>query len=222
MMLPDRDVRDALAHVLWIGGAPDAGKTSIADLLATKHRLQVYHFDRHEPAHFARAKPDRHPALFAAHPVRMTADERWVQRPVAVMVRETIQSWSERCGMAIDDLLGMPRYPSVIAEGPGFFPECVAPFMTSPHQAIWLEPTESFKQASAARRNKPGAQYETSDPERARRNWCARDLGLVAHVRREAEARGFTLLTVDGSASVEEMAARVEAHFAPLLAGKGW
>jgi len=48
-----------------------------------------------------------------------------------------------------------------------------------------------------------------------------RDLGLVAHVRREAEERGLTRFTVDGSASLEEMAARVEAHFAPLLAGKG-
>lgn len=219
-MQSDRELRDALAHVLWIGGAPDAGKTSIAALLAARYQLQVYHFDRHEPAHFARAEPDRHPALFAAHSMRMTPDERWVRRPVAVMVRETIQSWSERFGMAVEDLRAMPGRPMIVAEGPGFFPECVAPLLTSPHQAIWLEPTEPFKRASAARRDKPGAQYETSDPERARRNWYARDLGLVAHVRRAAEARGLTLLTVDGSASLGEMEARVEAHFAPLLAVK--
>jgi hypothetical protein len=91
---------DALAHVLWIGGAPGAGKTSIADLLAAKYTVQVYHFDRHEPAHFARAAADQHPALFAAHPVRMTPDERSVQRPVAMMVQETVQSWSERFSMA--------------------------------------------------------------------------------------------------------------------------
>lgn len=209
-----------LAHVLWIGGAPDAGKTSIADLVAAKYDFQVYHFDRHEPAHFARAEVNRHPTLFAAHPVRMTPDERWVQRPVTVMVQETIRSWSERFGMAVDDLRAMLDRPMIVAEGPGFFPECVAPLMASPHHAIWLEPTESFKQASAARRDKLSARYETSNPARAQENWYARDLGLAAHVRREAGRRGLTLLTVDGTASLDEMAARVEAHFAPLLARK--
>lgn len=78
-------------------------------------------------------------------------------------------------------------------------------------------PTEPFKQASAARRNKLTPRFETSNPARAQRNWYARDLGLVAHVAREAHARGLMLLTVDGVTSLDEMAALVEAHFAPLL-----
>lgn len=212
-----RDLQAALAHVLWIGGAPDAGKTSIANLLAEKHHLPVYHFDRHEPAHFVRANPDQHPALFAAHPVRMTPDERWVQQPVARMVRQTIASWTERCGMAVEDLRAMPTQPMIVAEGPGFFPECIAPLIVHPRQAIWLVPTEPFKRASAARRDKLAARFETSDPECAQRNWYARDLAFVAHVSQGVEEYGLTLLTVDGSRSLAEMAALVEAHFAPLL-----
>jgi hypothetical protein len=221
-MPSDDDLRAALAHVLWIGGAPDAGKTSIASLLAEKYQLPVYHFDRHEPAHFARANPRQHPALFAAHPMRMTPDERWVQQPVARMVQQTIASWSERCGMVVEDLLAMPKQPMIVAEGPGFFPECIAPLMSHPHQAIWLVPTEPFKQASAARRDKPSARFETSDPARAQRNWYARDLGLVAHVTQGAEKYDLTLLTVDGSRSLAEMAALVEAHFAPFLTRRRW
>jgi len=45
------DVRHMLRHVLWIGGPPDAGKTTVADLLGRAHRLPVYHFDRHEMDH---------------------------------------------------------------------------------------------------------------------------------------------------------------------------
>lgn len=217
--MPSEDVlRAALAHVLWIGGAPDAGKTAIASLLAEKYQVPVYHFDRHEPAHFARANRSQHPALFTAHPVRMTPDERWVQQPVARMVQQTIASWSERCGMAREDLLAMPNQPMIIAEGPGFFPECIAPLMSHPHQAIWLVPTEPFKQASAARRDKLTARYETSDPKRAQRNWYARDLGLVAHVTQGTQKYGLTLLRVDGSRPLDDMAALVDAHFAPLLA----
>lgn len=216
-MPSEHDLRATFAHVLWIGGAPDAGKTSIANLLAEKHQLQVYHFDQHEPAHFARATADQHPALSAAHPARMTPDERWVRRAVERMIGETIASWTERCGLACDDLLTMQAPPMIVAEGPGFFPECVAPLMLHPRQAIWLVPTEAFKRESAARRDKLTARNETSDPARAQRNWYARDLGLVAHITREAKARGLPLLTVDGSASLDEMAALVEAHFAPLL-----
>ena len=212
------DLQAALAHILWIGGAPDAGKTSIASLLAEKHQLQIYHFDRHEPAHFARANPDQHPALFAAHPARMTPDERWVRQPVECMVCQTIASWTERCGMAVEDLLAMPKQPMIVAEGPGFFPECIMPVLRQPHQAIWLVPTEPFKQASAVRRNKLTARNETSDPARAQRNWYARDLGLVAHVTQGAKEYGLTLLTVDGSRSLDKMTALVEAHFAPVLA----
>jgi adenylylsulfate kinase-like enzyme len=41
MVRPDAPtVARDLAHVLWIGGAPDAGKTTIARLLATRHRWQ--------------------------------------------------------------------------------------------------------------------------------------------------------------------------------------
>lgn len=212
------DLRAALAHVLWIGGAPDAGKTAVAHRLAAQYQLSVYHFDRHEPAHFARADPDHHPALFAAHPARMTPDERWVRQPIARMVQQTIASWSERCGMAVEDLLAMPKQPVIVAEGPGFFPECIAPLIAHPHQAIWLVPTEAFKQASAARRNKLTARFETSDPDRAQRNWYARDLGLAAHITQGVEEYGLTLLTVNGSRSLDEMVARVEAQFAPLLA----
>lgn len=213
-----RNLLSALAHVLWIGGAPDAGKTSLAILLAEKHQLQVYHFDRHERAHFDRATAAEYPSLYAAHPARMTPDERWVQHSVEQMVRETISSWTERCGMAVEDLLTLPNQPMIVAEGPGFFPECVAPLMSHPNQAIWLVPTEDFKRESAARRNKLTARNETSDPDRAQRNWYARDLGLVAHVMREGNARELTLLAVDGAKSLDEMAALVEAHFAPLLA----
>lgn len=211
-------LRTALAHVLWIGGAPDAGKTSVANLLAAKHQLQVYHFDRHEPAHFDRATAADHPALYAAHPARMTLEERWVQRPIEMMAQGTISSWTERFSMTVDDLCAMPDTPMIIAEGPGLFPECIAPLITSPRQAIWLEATEEFKWASAARRNKPSSRFKSSDPERFVRNWFGRDMLIAAHVRQGVEERGLTLLEVDGAKSLDEMAALVEAHFAPLLA----
>ncbi|HUZ03668.1 MAG TPA: hypothetical protein VMU89_25265 [Thermomicrobiaceae bacterium] len=210
----------SLAHVLWIGGPPDCGKTSIAARLAERHGLQVYHFDRHEPEHFARADPARHPALHAAHPDRMGPEERWVGSQPDAMARDTIASWTERFDMALDDLRAMPSSPPIVAEGPGLFPDCVLPFIADARQAIWLVPSDDFKRASVLRRGKPGARHETSDPERAQRNLIARDLIMGAYVRRRAAALGLILVEVDGSRNLDEMATLVEQHFAPGLPGE--
>lgn len=210
-------LRAQLRHVFWIGGPPDSGKTSIARMIAERHGLQVYHFDRHEMEHFARLDPTRHPALYAAHPDRMTTEERWVGSEPEEMARATIASWTERCGMALDDLCAMPSSPPIVAEGPGFFPECIAPLLLDLRQAIWLVPSEAFKRASVARRGKPSVREETSDPERATRNLIGRDLLMGEHVRRRVRELGLTLYDVDGRRDLEEMAALVEAHFAPHL-----
>ena len=66
MVLPDATTlaRD-LAHVLWIGGAPDAGKTTVARLLAERRRWQWYHCDSHAESHLARSDPTQLPATYA-------------------------------------------------------------------------------------------------------------------------------------------------------------
>jgi len=206
-------MQEALAHVLGIGGPPDSGKTTVATIIAERHGLQEYHFDRHEMAHFGRLDPERHPALHAAHPDRMTTEQRWLGSSPEEMTHDIIACWSERFAMALDDLLTMPQTPGIVAEGPGLFPELVAPLIDSPQRAIWLLPSEPFKRASVAGRGKPGNRHETSDPERATHNLTERDLLMTAHIRRTAAEHSLRIIEVDGKEGVEAIAERVDAHF---------
>src|SRR4029079_6665079 len=92
----------AVSAVLFLARATDSGKTTLATLLAERHGLQTYFFDRHELAHFGRARPESQPALWAQHPDRMGPEERWLGFTPEQMARDTLASWMERCQMALD------------------------------------------------------------------------------------------------------------------------
>lgn len=221
------DPKRALRHVLWIGGPPDCGKTTIADLLAARHDLDVYHFDRCERDHIRRADPVLHPALYRFGRQLAELDDRsflewaWVHPTPREMAEHTIACWSERVALAVEDLLARPKDRLIIAEGPGFFPAAVLPLITTPHHAIWLVPTEDFQRASHMRRRK-GAYRDAilADPQHAHRQHIARDLLLAEHYRASARALGVPIIEVDGSQPPEDVATRVERHVAPLLSAR--
>jgi hypothetical protein len=210
------NLKQKLARVLWIGGAPDAGKSSVARIVATKFGLWWYNFDYFEPAHIERMDAAAHPATAAF--LAMTLDERWVLRSVEAMTRTTIAMWRERFALMVEDLLAWPHDGPILAEGPGLFPECVAPLLSNPRQALWLVPDDTFKRAVyPTRENKIATSVQTSDPPRARSNMIGRDLMLGEHIKDQAHALGLTVFDVDGTRSIDDMAAATEEHFRPLL-----
>ncbi len=211
-MLP-ASLRDQLSHVLWLGGAPVAGKTSICDRLAEKYGLQTYHFDRTSSDHTARVKADEHPALAAF--IAMTMDERWLLRSPEIMAATMIQSWTERFSMVLEDLLAMPKQPRIIAEGNAFFPECVAPVLTTARQAAWLVPTPAFVGSSHRSRTMRRIAFlgQTSDPDRALGNLIKRNELLAAHIEKKASELGLTVIEVDGQIPLAETCAHIERHF---------
>ncbi|MFN8486833.1 MAG: hypothetical protein U0350_04520 [Caldilineaceae bacterium] len=212
----EKKLKAALAHVLWIGGGTDAGKTTVAEAIVERYQLQFYHFDRHEHSHIERR-------IVAGDYVgrknlfEMTPDELWIDQLPEEMARGTIQGWSRRVDFVVDDLLAMPKQPLIVAEGPGFFPEVIQPLLSSPQQAIWLVPEPQFKRKIAIQRGKPSVRHETRDPALATENIIARDLLMAQHVRTEATRLGLTLIEVDGAQSIEQLIERVEQHFAPFL-----
>lgn len=212
----DNDLKAELAHVLWIGGGTDAGKTTIAQALVERHQLQFYHFDRHERAHIERriAAGDY---VGRKNLFELTPDELWIDQTPEEMAIGAIQGWSRRVDFVVDDLLAMPKQPLIVAEGPGFFPEVIQPLLSSPQQAIWFVPEPQFKRKIAIQRGKPSVRDQTRNPALATENIIARDLLMVQHVRAKATRLGLTLIEVDGTQSIEQLVARVEQHFAPFL-----
>lgn len=201
----------SLAHVLWIGGPPGSGKTSIASRIARRHGLRLYSADTRTWAHRDRAIRDGYPAARAWE--AMTPDERLVTASAAEMVELSLEY--ARGAMIVDDLGGLPASPLVLAEGSPLLPDVVIPELSDLARAVWLHPTRDFQRARLEGRPPASA---VSDPERARRNRTEVGLLLTATIARQAKERGVMVLTVDGSRPIDELVAVVEDAFAGALA----
>jgi adenylate kinase family enzyme len=221
-MLDQKNLTQALSHVLWIGGSPCAGKSTIGHTIARTHVFLGYHLDPMARNHLARRLAAGDEALEAF--LKMSMDQRWLERSVEALVQEVLESWTRECQLAVEDLLAMPNEWFIIAEG-NFFPECVAPYISSLHQAIWLVPTGTFcgqirqmrDAEQARRRERHRVADESSDPGRRLRNLIGRDCQLARYVKQQAEKLHLPVYEVDGGLSLDEVTALVEKHFEPYL-----
>jgi hypothetical protein len=214
----------AMARVLWIGGAQWAGKTSVAQLLAVRHPVLHYSYDYHDArshAHRSRSQPDRYPYRHAL----LTALDRdpdivWVMPTPQQMAEDAQHQFAERFEMVLDDLFALPDGATVIAEGWGLRPDLVAPWLTSPAQAVFLVPTEDFlarQLQMVPRAMSFNPETRVSDPERAQRNRLARNQLLAQDVIDSANRLGLRVIMVDGTQGVEGLAELVEVQLRPFL-----
>jgi len=206
-------VRHDLAHVLWIGGAPCSGKSSLTDMLAGEYGLMVYRCDDAFPEHAECVDPGRHPTFHRLS--NLAWDEIWM-RPVGVQIAEEMECYREEFEMIVDDLLAYPRSLPVIAEGAALLPRCVSDVLLDRRHAIWIVPTEAFQRAHYTPEQRPWVRdilKQCEDPGRAFRNWMERDVGFARQVVRQVEELELELIEVDGRRTIAENAQAVAEHF---------
>ncbi len=213
---PNR-LQELFAKVLWIGGTPDAGKTSVARALGEHFCWPVYEYDRTDLYHhnlLVHISPDNYSSFMSA-----TIDEQWVDPAPDVLLQRALDSFEKRFHFILEELHAwtLPKNGRMIVEGFGLTPARLTPLLSSPNQAIFLIPTEQFKKASMERRGKPAFAKETSNPTKAKQNLLERDLLLARHIQEQAQRHGLRVVEVDGSYSIEKTAQLIHEHFSPFL-----
>lgn len=193
---PD-ELRSRLRHVLWIGGAPGAGKSTIARQLAHDYGLRLFTVEPFSK-YIARLTADEAPLLHAF--ASMDMDERWLRRSPEVMFETFHGFQAEGFDLIVEDISAMPTDRPILAEGFKLLPRLVAPLLSVEHQAVWLLPTARFRRmASESRGSTWDIPSKTSDPERTLANLLARDELFTRALRREVRAFGLPMLEMDGS-----------------------
>lgn len=180
-------------------------------LLAGKWDLKIYNLDWHAVREHA-GRPGTAVAAFQ----RLSMDERWALPSADELLERSIAIWQDGFALVVDDLLALPRSRTVVAEGPGAFPWCVAPVLSSPRQAIFLVPTPERREIVASRRWGAG-QVERFpgivERERALENVSARDVLLDARIASSCAELGLRCERLDGSLDFDASVALVEDHF---------
>ncbi|WP_426502056.1 hypothetical protein ACPPVO_30895 [Dactylosporangium sp. McL0621] len=187
--------------ILWIGGSPCSGKSTVAGLIAAARGLALYScddaFDRHA---------DAGPVMRKV--TAMSVGERLAQ-PVDVQVEDVLRLYREEFPLMLRELAG-----PVVAEGAALLPELLAGLAVPRGRAVWIVPTEDFQRHHYRHRAWARALVAGApDPEAAFERWMERDATFARLVAGQARDLGYTVITVDGTRSPGDIAAAVGAQF---------
>jgi hypothetical protein len=214
------DMRARLRHVLWIGGGPQAGKTTVSRLLAGKWDLKIYNIDWHAARAHALPEHALRPGTATAAFARLSMDDRWSVPTPTELLERSIAVWEEGFALVLEDLLAHPDPRTIVAEGPGALPWCVAPLLTSARQAIFLLPTRERRDVVAERRWGTGQQGRFPgivERKRALANVSARDELLDSRIQSSCAELGLRCEVLDGTLDLDDTVALVEDHFGERL-----
>jgi hypothetical protein len=214
-MTIDREIRERLRHVYWIGGGSGAGKSTVAAALADRYGLRLYGTDESMPDHARRTSAAEAPFLHEF--IGMSMDERWLNRSPEVMFATFHWFQGEGFHLIVEDLLAMPPEQGVVVEGFRLLPKLVAPLLADRSRAVWLLPSDDFRAFAVDKRAKetgrPGFIHQTSDPERAARNLVGRERMFAERLREETRELGLQAITVDAAVPESESVRRVAGLF---------
>jgi hypothetical protein len=192
--------------MLWIGGAPGAGKSTLAWQLSRSMDLPLHPVDLWVYDHQAR------------RPAAESLDELLARGPEAAA--DAFETGSrERLGLVLDDIAARDLGPvPALVEGPQLMPELATRLPGG--YAVWLLPDP--ERTRLARQERLAEEQALADgPTAARRDRAEgllrRDAVLAGRIQQAADRAGRPVIAVPAAPDWATIAAAIEAALSPAL-----
>jgi adenylate kinase family enzyme len=207
----DRSLKENLSQTYIIGGSPCSGKSTIAEKLANEYQFRYYRVDDYYQAHVKRCNPNDHPTMYKI--ANMSWNEIW-SRSVPIQVNDEFTFYRELFGMILDDLAVYQPGEAIILEGAALLPELIEKSIIDARKVVYMVPTKAFQIHHYSQREFIHQILKgCDDPEKAFGNWMLRDHQFGQEILRQAEARNYRTIVVDGSQDIDELYDRVKKQF---------
>lgn len=132
MRVADNVIREGLKNVYFIAGTAYSGKTTIANYIADKYNMLVYHIDDHLEEYIAMSNLRDQPAFCK----KFDSWEEYFKREPKIYSRWLNKSIRESVDFAIVELIKLSQRHKVIAEG--MFPVDLMQNLTYSNQCVFL------------------------------------------------------------------------------------
>lgn len=201
-------------HVLWIGGVPDAGKTTLANYLSIELNCGVYHYDDYDASHKSH--------LAETNPIyrnylNQSEEDYWVKpKPIELLLRAQ-RIFTDRFPLVLEDINNISNNSLLLVEGVGLTPALVVPYLSSSNQAIWLIPKNNLKMISMKKRDKPPYNNNSGYSQAIVDNLFERDQLMADQFRSEVKRYGLCITETDEKTTISETAKNLMKHFSQYI-----
>lgn len=200
-------------NIIWIGGSPGGGKTTVAKTLGKVYEAQVYHCDEHYKEHVALADDIRHPTVKKL--AVMSENEFWM-RPVQQQYEEAIRFYTEEFDIMLDNIEYMLNDNELaIIEGTILMPQLLHRINVPKTNVLCLVPTAEFQRKQHLLRGEwvRDILQQCKEPEKALENWMQRDELFAQFIVESCLFNCIPCFVTDVLSNKVAMFDKVEKHF---------
>lgn len=188
-----------MENIYFIGGSPCSGKSTVAEMIASKYNLHYFKVDDYLFDYIAKAKGK----LFSTKASLMTVDETWLRNPTE-QCEEEFAIYKEIFEFIVEDIGKIQTEGGIIAEGAAFLPELMKDIGIDEKHYICIVPTWEFQNFHYKKRPwVPHVLGGCSNKEVAFKNWMKRDALFAIKVKQDSEDLGYKALLTDGTSDIE-------------------
>lgn len=186
-----------------IGGSPCCGKSTAAKQIAADYGMEYFEADEYLEECVRRGKKEYKP--YCTKQADVYGEEKWMQDP-ACQAEEELLLYEEILPYMMEILQRKRKDRPVIAEGAVFLPSLMARESAQDQLYVCIVPEKAFQIQHYMERLWAWEVVDScEDPKEAFSRWMQRDALFAEEVRKQAQARCYPEMVVDGTKTKSEV-----------------